>query len=137
MRLRQLKRVQLLKGELSKVWDYFSSPHNLREITPIWLNFKVLTVMEDKMYEGMIIEYTVSPFMEFSLKWITEITHLKEPYYFVDEQRFGPYRFWQHHHILKNMWWNRNDRYCPLCTAMLSSGRVNGFLCREETGQYF
>jgi len=79
MRLRRLKRVQLLKVELSKVWDYFSSPHNLREITPIWLNFKVLTVMEDKMYEGMIIEYTVSPFMEFSLKWITEITHLKSP----------------------------------------------------------
>ena len=31
-------------------------------------------------------------------KWVTEITHVDEPRFFVDEQRFGPYRFWHHQH---------------------------------------
>lgn len=35
------------------------------------------------------------------MHWVTEITHVKEGVYFVDEQRFGPYAFWHHqHHLL-------------------------------------
>ncbi len=33
--------------------------------------------------------------------WTTEITHVRKPYYFVDEQRLGPYRFWHHQHLFK------------------------------------
>jgi ligand-binding SRPBCC domain-containing protein len=32
------------------------------------------------------------------LFWMTEITHVKEGEYFVDEQRFGPYALWHHQH---------------------------------------
>lgn len=46
----------------------------------------------------MIVTYTVSPFAKLRVKWVTEITHVREPDYFVDEQRFGPYKFWHHQH---------------------------------------
>jgi ligand-binding SRPBCC domain-containing protein len=32
------------------------------------------------------------------MRWLTEITHVQAPYYFVDEQRFGPYALWHHQH---------------------------------------
>ena len=35
------------------------------------------------------------------MKWITEITHVKENEFFVDEQRKGPYRIWHHEHHFK------------------------------------
>ncbi|MFN8411457.1 MAG: SRPBCC family protein [Anaerolineales bacterium] len=30
--------------------------------------------------------------------WLTEIAHIRDNEYFVDEQRVGPYRFWYHEH---------------------------------------
>lgn len=50
------------------------------------------------MYPGMIITYKVSPLLGIKLDWMTEITHVKEKEYFVDEQRFGPFAFWHHQH---------------------------------------
>jgi len=50
------------------------------------------------MYEGMVIAYKIQPFPITKLSWVTEITHMKEPYLFIDEQRFGPYQFWHHEH---------------------------------------
>jgi len=34
------------------------------------------------------------------MKWVTEITHVIENEYFVDEQRIGPYSFWHHKHFI-------------------------------------
>lgn len=53
------------------------------------------------MYAGMMINYTVTPFAGIPVGWITEISHVAEPFYFVDEQRFGPYRFWHHQHLFR------------------------------------
>ena len=50
----------------------------------------------EKMYPGMIISYKLSPFLGIKLNWITEITHVKDNEYFVDEQRIGPYAMWHH-----------------------------------------
>lgn len=103
MKLHTLRRVQLLRMDIGNVWDYFSSPYNLEAITPKWLGFNVVTKIDSKMYEGMIIEYRVSPILNIPIKWITEITHVREPFYFVDEQRFGPYKFWHHQHIFREV----------------------------------
>ncbi|MCA1926938.1 MAG: SRPBCC family protein [Calditerrivibrio sp.] len=103
MKLYTLKRVQLLKMDIDRVWEYFSSPYNLEEITPDWLGFNVVTKIDSRMYAGMIIEYRVSPILNIPFKWVTEITHVREPFYFVDEQRFGPYKFWHHQHIFKEV----------------------------------
>lgn len=103
MKLHTLIRKQNIYAELSGVWEFFSSPLNLAKITPDWLNFVVITDVPKKMYPGMIIEYRVSPILGIPVKWITEITHVDEPFYFVDEQRFGPYKFWHHKHFFKQM----------------------------------
>ena len=55
------------------------------------------------MFAGQIIQYKVSPFPGFTTKWVTEITHVDEGSYFVDEQRFGPYRLWHHKHFIKEV----------------------------------
>ena len=46
----------------------------------------------------MIIQYFVKPLFNLRVRWITEITHVNEPYFFVDEQRGGPYKLWHHQH---------------------------------------
>ena len=49
----------------------------------------------------MIITYKISPLLGIKMNWMTEITHVKEGEYFVDEQRFGPYALWHHQHHFK------------------------------------
>ena len=94
-----LKTVQKLPTDLKTAWDFFSSPENLKVITPPYMGFEVTSeYREKKMYPGMIITYKVTPLFNVAMNWATEITHVKEPYYFVDEQRFGPYKFWHHQH---------------------------------------
>ena len=94
-----LKTVQKLPIDLKTAWDFFSSPENLKVITPQYMGFEVTSeYREKKMYPGMIITYKVTPLFNVAMNWATEITHVKEPYYFVDEQRFGPYKFWHHQH---------------------------------------
>jgi len=58
---------------------------------------------DTKMYAGMIITYIVSPVFGIKMNWMTEITHVKEGEYFIDEQRFGPYALWHHQHHFKTM----------------------------------
>lgn len=55
------------------------------------------------MYPGQIIEYKVSPVLGIPIYWMTEITHVEAHQFFVDEQRFGPYRLWHHQHHFKEV----------------------------------
>ncbi len=94
----QLRRKQLVKTDLATCWDFFSSPHNLKKITPAYMGFDVLTEIPEKMYPGLMIEYKVRPLLGIPMNWITEITHVQEGAFFVDEQRKGPYTIWHHEH---------------------------------------
>ncbi len=101
MKIYTLKSVQDLPIGVDEAWEFFSNPNNLKVITPEWLNFKVTSSLPDKMYPGMIISYKVHPVLGIPITWVTEISHVKAPFYFVDEQRFGPYKFWHHQHHFK------------------------------------
>jgi ligand-binding SRPBCC domain-containing protein len=103
MKIYQLKTSQKLPISLEKAWEFFSNPANLSKITPTWLNFQVTSALPDKMYAGLIITYFVRPMLNIPQTWVTEITHVQEPNYFVDEQRFGPYKMWHHEHIFKHI----------------------------------
>ena len=95
----KLKREQILKIDLETAWKFFSSPYNLSEITPNNMKFKVLTrELEEEIYEGMVIEYIVSPILNVPLKWRTLITQVDQFKSFTDEQERGPYRYWNHYH---------------------------------------
>lgn len=103
MKIYQLKTSQKLPISIEKAWEFFSNPANLSKITPTWLNFQVTSALPDKMYAGLIITYFVRPMLNIPQTWVTEITHVQEPNYFVDEQRFGPYKMWHHEHIFKHI----------------------------------
>ncbi len=94
-----LKYSQRLPLSLGESWNFFSSPENLKILTPEHLGFEITNDLENrKMYPGQIIAYTIRPLFNVPLEWVTEITQVQEPYYFIDEQRFGPYKFWHHEH---------------------------------------
>lgn len=94
-----LKTVQRLPISMEQAWDFFSKPDNLKDITPSNLGFHILSKHHgDRMYPGQIIEYKVSPVLGIPLYWMTEITHVQDFRFFVDEQRFGPYSLWHHQH---------------------------------------
>ncbi|MCS7152763.1 MAG: SRPBCC family protein [Bacteroidia bacterium] len=100
----RLQRKQLIPAPLEEVWHFFSRPENLKVITPPYMGFDILSEVPSVMEAGIIIEYIVRPLWGVPWRWVTEITHLRgpqhgaPPYFFVDEQRFGPYTFWHHRH---------------------------------------
>ena len=83
---------------LDEAWDFFSSPRNLNEITPDDMVFEILSDLPEKMYEGMFIRYRLKPMLNIPVQWCTEITHIRDRAFFVDEQRKGPYSIWHHEH---------------------------------------
>ena len=101
MKLYRLETIQRLPISILEAWKFFSDPKNLKQITPNYMGFKIVKGAESSMYAGQIIEYVVTPLLGIPTTWVTEITHVKEPEYFVDEQRFGPYALWHHKHFIK------------------------------------
>ena len=96
--LYRMDRAQTLPIPQDEAWRFFSTPGNLPRITPPWLDFTVLSDAKAEMYAGMILRFRLRPLLRFPVSWTTEITHMQKPSFFVDEQRFGPYRFWHHQH---------------------------------------
>jgi len=104
MAVYSLKTVQQIPIPLVEAWDFFSNPANLQKITPGHMSFKTISKYHgEKMYAGQIIEYKVKPVLGIPLYWMTEITHVQENEYFIDQQRFGPYRMWHHQHHFKSI----------------------------------
>lgn len=102
MKIYTLQRTQFLPISMAEAWDFFSTPRNLSKITPEHMGFNILYVSGgEKTYAGQIIRYHVQILPGIMVHWVTEITHVQEPEYFVDEQRFGPYALWHHQHRFK------------------------------------
>lgn len=98
MALHRFETEQTLPIGRAEAWDFFSDPRNLSVITPPDMGFEVTSPMPDRAYAGLIITYRVRPLFRIPVQWVTEITHVDEGNYFVDEQRLGPYRVWHHEH---------------------------------------
>ncbi len=96
--MKRLEFVQELPISLEEAWAFFSSPKNLNEITPADMVFKITSNPPVEMYAGLFITYKISPFLGIQMDWCTEITHVQDRKFFVDEQRKGPYNIWHHEH---------------------------------------
>jgi len=121
----QITKEQFINANIDKVWSFVSSPHNLKLITPEYMNFVIQSNnLPEKMHPGMIISYKVSPILNIRTNWVTEITHVKKNEFFVDEQRVGPYKIWHHQHHLKT---HKNG---VLMTDIISYRLPFGFLGR-------
>lgn len=121
MKVNQLIYVQTIPVSLAEAWDFFSSPLNLAKITPKEMAFNIISDKEmiKKMYAGMIITYKVTV-AGVQLDWMTEITQVRDQKYFIDEQRFGPYKFWHHQHHFKEV--NGGVEMTDIVTYGLSFG---------------
>lgn len=101
MTLHHLSQEQILPITLAEAWEFFSSPRNLDSITPPELGFRIVHCPSEKMHEGQIIEYRVKIAPALWIPWVTEIKAVDEGRSFIDEQRFGPYKFWHHRHTFE------------------------------------
>ena len=101
MNFYQFKREQFFEHPIEDLWGFISNPNNLNKITPD-MGFEIISDSLNRMYEGMIISYKVSPLFGIKTTWVTEITHLIPVQYFVDEQRIGPFKLWHHQHFLES-----------------------------------
>ncbi len=99
MKVNTLRREMVVNAPLDEVWDFFSSPENLDELTPDNMGFEIISKRPlASMYEGQIIEYKVRPVMNIPLYWKTEILEVNPKTSFVDNQVKGPYTLWHHTH---------------------------------------
>lgn len=88
---------QWLSVSPEKLFPYFQDEKNLEELTPPWLNFKVLDKSTGEIEKGTIINYQLKlygvPFV-----WQTEILDFHKNKSFIDNQVKGPYSKWHHTH---------------------------------------
>ncbi len=103
MKIYTLHSKQKLPITKQEAWQFLSDPKNLKIITPDYMGFNILSGADRPMYAGQIIQYIVTPILGIKTKWVTEITHVEEGTYFVDEQRFGPYALWHHKHFINEI----------------------------------
>lgn len=103
MKIYTLHKKQRLPITVQQAWDFLSDPKNLKVITPDYMGFHILSGADKPMFAGQIIQYIVTPVLGVKTKWVTEITHVTDKHYFVDEQRFGPYALWHHKHFIKEI----------------------------------
>jgi ligand-binding SRPBCC domain-containing protein len=126
---------------LAEAWEFFSSPLNLAKITPAEMNFIITSDFsaDTKMYPGMFISYKVSPLLGIKMNWTTEITHVKEMDYFVDEQRTGPYAIWHHEHHFKEI--TDGVRMTDILTYAIPYGIIgqiaNSLIVNKQVKQIF
>jgi ligand-binding SRPBCC domain-containing protein len=104
MAAHSIKSVQKMPVSLEQAWSFYSKPANLNMITPLHMKFQVISKHHgEDLYQGQIFEYKLRPLFGIPVYWMTEITHVNAPKYFADEQRKGPYAFWQHQHHFKSI----------------------------------
>ncbi len=97
-----IERQILVRAPQAEVWSFFSKPQNLLQITPEYMNFRIISCPEAaEIYSGMLIEYRVSPVLRMPLKWVTEIKDVDPGSCFKDTQRNGPYALWEHTHTFE------------------------------------
>jgi len=103
IKFHKLYNKQFLPIDIKLAWEFFSSPKNLSKITPSYMDFQITSELPEEMYEGMIITYTVKPVAVIPINWVTEISHIRKPYFFIDTQLSGPYKLWHHQHLFKEV----------------------------------
>jgi ligand-binding SRPBCC domain-containing protein len=101
--MRTFERKQFLGIPIEQAWEFISNPNNLARITPTSLDFRIVSRVPDQIHEGLLIEYRVRPLLGIQVKWVSVINNIQQPYMFTDEQLKGPYKYWKHTHLLKEV----------------------------------
>ena len=100
MKYYKLLKSQFIDKPINEVFSFFEKPENLQEITPLYLNFKIITPSPIKMEVGQIISYNIK-LRGIPIKWNSLISSYDPPNSFIDQQIKGPYAIWHHTHRFK------------------------------------
>lgn len=92
-----LERSQWFPRPIEEVFAFFADATNLQQITPPFLQFRVLTPAPIEMHEGTLIDYRLA-FAGIPFSWRTRIEEWQPMSHFVDTQLKGPYTRWHHRH---------------------------------------
>ncbi len=103
MKIYTFSQKQKVPISLDEAWKFLTNSDNLSIMTPSYMNFKKISKDNRPLYSGQIIQYSVTPILGIPVKWVSEITQLKENDYFVDIQLFGPYAMWHHKHFIREI----------------------------------
>lgn len=101
MSLQKRSWVQRIPVTPEEAWEFFSLPDNLARITPPEMFFRITSGGGQPIREGMVLNYTLYPFMLLPVEWATEITKVSKPDFFEDRQLRGPYEVWRHRHLFR------------------------------------
>ena len=86
MSIYRLHTTQKLPISKEEAWAFYQI-QKLKTITPDYMSFDILCGAEKTMFPGQIIQYIVTPILGIKTKWVTEISHVVDGSYFVDEQK--------------------------------------------------
>lgn len=92
------------------------------------MDFEIVRGGDSAMYEGQLIEYRVELLRGVRSRWLTEIAHMRDCEYFVDEQRLGPYHFWYRDHIFEET--SSGTKMTDHVTYVVPFGFLGDFLNR-------
>ena len=98
MKIHRLERTLVVPITLDEAWTFFSDPLNLDELTPDDMPFEITGGAGEPMFAGQVITYRIQILPAIWKTWVTEITAVRDRSYFIDDQRFGPYKLWHHLH---------------------------------------
>lgn len=96
MRIYRIYRRQELQMSIEHAWQFFSSPHNLNQITPSFFSVDITSPVPDDIYEGLMISYRMKAVLGIPMAWLSEVSHCEKPKRFIYQQRVGPFHFWSH-----------------------------------------
>lgn len=94
-----LERTQVVPVPVEEAFAFFGDARNLEQITPPWLRFRIIEA-PDEIAAGTRLRYRLTLF-GIPIRWRTEIVDWSPPHGFVDVQRRGPFRVWEHTHRLR------------------------------------
>ena len=106
MKIHTLERQQTLPIPPDVAWAFYANPHNLLSVYPPAMKVQLEGNPPKEVYPGliMIIRARVGGFLP--VQMVQEVTQIEKPTQnkpglFVDEQRFGPFKFFHHQHHFK------------------------------------
>ncbi len=126
----QLETEQILPLPRRQVFAFFEDPRNLSELTPDWLDFRMIDPDAGAtVFEGAEYEYTIRwlPWL-WKIRWRSRIIRYNPPVRFTDIQVQGPYRYWEHLHTFEEV--TEGTRMVDIVTYRLPFGTLGRFAHR-------